>query len=105
MSKLEKQYSVLATGNPSNWRWPIWGISNYMVFRGLLDYGFTKEAKEIASKTILLFGRDFEKNGALHEYYDPESGEPMLNKGFQNWNYLVMNMCAWIEGKIVVKEF
>jgi hypothetical protein len=105
LSKLEKQYSVIATGNPSNWRGPIWGISNYMVFCGLVDYGFTEEAKEMATKTVLLFGRDFEKYGALHEYYDPESGEPMLNKGFQNWNYLVMNMSAWLEGKPVIKEF
>ena len=105
LSKLEKQYSVIATGNPSNWRGPIWGISNYMVFRGLVDYGFNAEAKEMAIKTILLFGRDFEKNGALHEYYEPETGEPMLNKGFQNWNYLVMNMSAWLEGKPCISEF
>jgi putative isomerase len=71
----------------------------------LVDYGFTEEAKEMATKTILLFGRDFEKYGALHEFYDPETGEPMLNKGFQNWNYLVMNMSAWLDGKPVIKEF
>ncbi|KJD34314.1 glycoside hydrolase family 37 [Tamlana nanhaiensis] len=105
LSKMEKMYSMRASANPSNWRGPIWGISNYMVFKGLKDYGFTNEAKEIASKTIWLFGRDFEKNGALHEYYEPETGEPLLNKGFQNWNYLVLNMIAWMENKKAVEEF
>lgn len=105
LSKMEKMYSLRASANPSNWRGPIWGISNYMVFRGLTKYGYTAEAKELASKTVRLFGKDFEKNGALHEYYEPETGEPLLNKGFQNWNYLVLNMAAWLEGKKVVEEF
>lgn len=49
--------------------------------------------------------RDLERFGALHEYYLPESGEPVLNRGFQNWNYLVLNMAAWYEGRPVVHEF
>lgn len=105
LSKMEKMYSLRASANPSNWRGPVWGISNYMVFKSMLLYGYKKEAKEMATKTILLFGKDFEKNGALHEYYEPETGEPLLNKGFQNWNYLVLNMTAWMEGKPVVEEF
>ena len=24
---------------------------------------------------------------------------------FQNWNYLVLNMIAWIEGQLVIREF
>ncbi len=105
LSKMEKMYNVKASGNPSSWLGPIWGISNYMTWRGLVKYGFNDEAKELAAKTIVLFGRDFEKTGALHEYYIPENGEPVLNKGFQNWNYLVLNMLAWMEGKNVVAEF
>lgn len=105
LSKMEKMYNLKASGNPSSWLGPIWGISNYMVWKGLVKYGYINEAKEIASKTIILFGKDFEKNGALHEYYQPENGEPILNKGFQNWNYLVLNMLAWMEGQTVIEEF
>ena len=105
LSKMEKMYSLRASANPSNWRGPIWGISNYMTFKGLVDYGYKEEAKELAAKTICLFGRDFEQHGALHEYYEPETGEPLLNLGFQNWNYLVLNMIAWMEGEDVVEEF
>ena len=46
-----------------------------------------------------------ERFGALHEYYLPDNGEPVLNRGFQNWNLLVLNMAAWLEGKEVVEEW
>ena len=105
LSRLEKMYNIRATHNPSNWQGPIWGISNYMVFRGLADYGFQKEARQMAEKTITLFGTDLKNEGALHEYYNPETGAPIMNKGFQNWNYLVLNMLAWLEGRTVVHEF
>ncbi len=105
LSKLEKMYNIRASGNPSSWLGPIWGIVNYMTFRGLVKYGFEADARSLAEKTITLFGRDLERFGALHEYYQPENGEPILNRGFQNWNFLVLNMIAWLEGRPVVTEF
>lgn len=105
LSPLEKMYNVSASGNPSSWLGPVWINVNYLVFRGLVLYGFEAEARELAEKTVLLLGRDFERFGALHEYYLPENGEPVLNKGFQNWNFLVLNMIAWLDGRPVVTEF
>lgn len=105
LSKLEKMYNVRASGNPSLWTGPIWGVSNYLVFRGLVKYGFKDDARDLADKTIRLFARDFERFGALHEYYLPDSGEPVLNRGFQNWNYLALNMAVWREGGTAVVEF
>lgn len=96
LSKYEKMYSIKKTGNPSCWLGPIWGISNYMVFDGLVKYGFIKEAKELAEKTLKLFGEDIAKTGELHEYYDPESGEPVNNPGFQNWNLFAIKMGQWL---------
>lgn len=104
LSRLEKMYAIEKTGNPSCWLGPIWGISNYMCFKGLVNCGFDKEARELVEKTVLLFGQDLEKNGLLHEYYDPDSGEGVNNPGFQNWNLLVNNMLAWYENKPVIWE-
>jgi putative isomerase len=73
-----------------------------MVFRGLADWPRPRRAS--GRETIRLFARD-RTFGALHEYYLPESGEPVLNRGFQNWNYLVLNMAAWYEGRPVIREF
>lgn len=97
LSKLEKMYKIIKSGNPSCWLGPIWGISNYMVFDGLYKYGYFAEAKELAQKTVSLLGQDIEKNGCFHEYYDPETGEGINNPGFQNWNLLVINMMDMIE--------
>jgi putative isomerase len=105
LSKMEKMYKVHATGNPSDWLGPVWGVSNYMTFRGLIKYGFLDDARELAEKTIRLFAKDFDRFGALHEYYQPENGEPILNRGFQNWNFLVLNMIAWMEDKDYIEEF
>jgi putative isomerase len=105
LSRMEKMYDVRATGNPSCWLGPIWINANYLTFRGLVKYGYQDDARALVEKTIRLLGRDFEQHGALHEYYLPDSGEPVLNKGFQNWNYLVLNMIAWYEGKPYVEEF
>ena len=104
LSKLEKMYCVVKSNNPSCWLGPVWIISNYICFRGLVNYGFETEASELAKKTILLLGMDIEKCGEMHEYYDPDTGEGIENQGFQNWNLLVNNMIAWIEEKIPTKE-
>ncbi|MBQ9477670.1 MAG: glycoside hydrolase family 37 [Bacteroidales bacterium] len=105
LSPLEKMYDVRASGNPSSWQGPVWINVNWLVFRGLVRYGFLDDARELAEKTVILLGRDLERFGALHEYYLPDNGEPVLNKGFQNWNYLVINMIDWLEGRPVVTEF
>ncbi len=105
LSKYEKMYQIKATGNPSCWLGPIWGISNYMVFKGLVKYGFLDEAKELGEKTVKLFENDILASGELHEYYDPESGAPIMNPGFQNWNLLSINIKAWLNGENVVEEF
>ena len=104
LSKYEKMYAVVPSGNPSCWLGPIWGISNYMVFRGLLKYGYENEARMLAEKTISMFERDILACGEMHEYYDPETGEPVINPGFQNWNLLSINMKAWLEQEKNVSE-
>jgi putative isomerase len=96
LSKMEKMYKIAVSGNPSCWLGPIWGIANYMVFEGLYKYGFNDEARDLAERTVALFGGDIEKNGAMHEYYDPESGEGVHNLGFQSWNLLSLNMMTWL---------
>ena len=105
LSRLEKQYNLRASNNPSNWLGPIWGISNYLVFRGLQKYGFAEDARDLAERTVRLFGQDLDTNGSLHEYYNPDSGEPIMTKGFQNWNFLVLQMIAYLDGRPMVTEY
>lgn len=104
LAKYEKMYRVAPTNNPSCWLGPVWGISNYMVFRGLIRYGYEDLAAELAEKTIAMLGADIRACGEMHEYYDGDTGEPVINPGFQNWNLLAINMGAWLRGEPVVSE-
>lgn len=105
LSRLEQAYDVRASNNPSNWRGPMWGVSNFMMFSGLLKYGYDEDARQLAEKTVRVFGRDLEINGSLHEYYNPDTGEPIVTHNFQNWNFLVLNMIAWMEDRKFVDTF
>lgn len=98
LSKCEKMYLIKESGNPSCWLGPIWGVSNYLVFKALLKYGYSDLAKEIAEHTICLFGKDLSECGEFHEYYDPETGAGISNQGFQSWNLLVSNMISYLNG-------
>lgn len=105
LSKLEFMYNPIKSGNPSCWLGPIWGITNWMCFRSLLNYGYKAEAKRLAEDLIRLYGEDVLVCGEMHEYYHPETGKGMNNQGFQSWNFLLNNIIAWYEGKEFVCEF
>lgn len=51
-------YSVKPTGNPLCRLGPIWGISNYMVFCGLVKYGYDDIAEQLAENTVKMFEND-----------------------------------------------
>ena len=105
LSKYEKMYRIIGTGNPSSWQGGVWILSNYFVFKGLLRYGYEQECKALAQKTIDLLNNDFLANSAFHEYYDPESGKGVFNKGFSSWNVLAANMIAYLENQEVIEEW
>ena len=105
LSKSEKMYRLVVSSNPSCWTGPVWGIANYMCFRGLVNYGYNDIAKELAERIVLLFGKDIKQFGEMHEYYCPDTGKGIHNLGFQSWNLLVNNMIAWMENGRVVSEF
>ena len=105
LSKYEKMYRIVGTGNPSSWQGGVWILSNYFVFKGLVRYGYKTEGKTLAERTIELLNIDFIKNGAFHEYYHPETGEGVFNKGFSSWNTLIANMFAYLENREVIEEW
>ena len=105
LSPLEKMYDLSATTNPSNWRGPVWGVSNYFCWRAMLKYGYEDDAAWLAEATIKLLGQDVEQTGTLHEYYHPDTGKAIMTPDFINWNALVLNMIAWLDGKECCFEF
>ncbi|MEI6755533.1 MAG: trehalase family glycosidase [bacterium] len=53
------------------WQGPTWVNTNWLVIKGLENYGYHDKAKALAQSTIKLV----EKSG-FNEYFDPNNGEP-----------------------------
>ena len=94
LARNEPMFSLARSGNPSNWLGPIWIVASYFTWSGLRRYGYVAAADDLARRTIDLLERDLKINGALHEYYHPDTGAPLMNKGFLSWNYLVCEMLS-----------
>ena len=105
LSKLEKMFENWPSSNPSCWLGPMWGVANYLCFRGLVNYGYEKEARNLAERLVGVFGRDIEECGQMHEYYHCDTGKGINGPGFQSWNLLINNMIAYLEDRDVVEEF
>lgn len=54
------------------WRGPVWINCNYMLMRGLEDYGCGALARELRSKTLATIDFWYRKKGTVFEFYDPE---------------------------------
>ena len=88
MAKNEKMYTTVEISNPSNWQGPVWIVSTYLVYKGLLNYGFYDIAEKLSDNVVAHLERDISQNGVLHEYYNPENGFSSIGAGFMNWNAL-----------------
>lgn len=69
-----------------SWRGPVWIGAHWFIHRGLMRYGFRKEAADVREKSVALL----EKSG-FRECFNPESGDGLGAHGF-TWGALVMDM-------------
>lgn len=72
-----------------NWRGCTWIPTNYMIFHGLVDYGFHDIARELAHKT---FHMALDENPVTREYYDSDSGKGNGMNPFWGWSSLAYTM-------------
>ena len=68
------------------WRGPTWIGTNWFVYKGLINYGFLKEAEEIRQASVALL----QKSG-FREYFNPLTGEGLGAENF-TWGGLVVDM-------------
>ncbi len=55
------------------WNGPVWLLWDYMVFRGLINYGYDDLAIELADKMILAASTQLSKNHNYWESYSPDN--------------------------------
>ena len=99
-SKSEPDYSQEKLANESSWMGSTWIPTNYMVFRGLVNYGYVDVARELADKTFELVVSEVD----LREYYNGETGAGLGLSPFWGWSGLGYIMKAELEAGITHSE-
>lgn len=70
------------------WRGPVWILPNYLLMHGLMNYGYRKQAIELAQNTQQLLVRDLKATGGMNECYNPDTGQPDAAGHFVSWDLL-----------------
>jgi hypothetical protein len=79
------------------WNGPVWLLWDYMVFRGLLNYGYEKEARELAEKMILAVNTQLSKNHNFWESFSPDN-EVLNCPSNYIWDCIIARVMIDIEG-------
>jgi len=79
------------------WNGPVWLLWDYMVFRGLLNYGFKEEAKELAEKMILAVNTQLTKNHNFWESYSPDNDVLNCPSNYI-WDCIIARVLIDLEG-------
>ena len=58
------------------WRGPVWINYNYMIAKGLDDYGYSDLSRKIKDKTLCLINEWYSRTGTVYEFYDSENRTP-----------------------------
>ena len=69
-------------GSGGYWRGGVWAPTNYMVIRGLMNYGYFAKARDATSRYLDALANSFQASGTLYEYYSVhgERGYNPLNR-------------------------
>ena len=84
-AKTEPDFYEGTTKGECNWRGSAWIPSNYMIFHGLIKYGYDREALELADRTYKMV---LDMNPVTREYYDSETGQGYGMNPFWGWSSL-----------------
>lgn len=58
------------------WRGPVWINYNYMIAKGLAEYGYIDISSKIQEKTISVINEWYNRTGTVYEFYDSENRIP-----------------------------
>jgi len=84
----QKDYYVAPTGTECNWRGCTWIPTNYIIFHGLIRYGYKDLARQLAYQTLALALA----NPTTREFYDSKTGAGYGRDPFWGWSSLAYIM-------------
>jgi putative isomerase len=78
------------------WRGPVWININWLICIALDQNGYSKEARELARKTVELVGPVYKgtqrtRTPRMNEWYNPITGEPLGNENL-SWSSIVADL-------------
>jgi putative isomerase len=88
-AKSEPDFYEGSKSGECNWKGPAWIPTNYMIFHGLLQYGYNEEAKELTLRTLQLA---LVANPVTREFYDSDTGKGNGMDPFWGWSSLAYVM-------------
>jgi hypothetical protein len=88
-AKTEPDYYQGSHHRECNWRGSTWAPTNYMIFHGLIAYGYNDAARDLATR---LFDMAVLKNANLREYYNAETGGGLGQTQFWGFTALYYGM-------------
>ena len=77
LSAADKYYNPMGY-----WNGPVWVQWDYLVFRGLLDHGYKKEAKELTAKVLKNMIWHLKQDHVFWEFYSPDDHQAGWNKTY-----------------------
>jgi putative isomerase len=88
-AKTEPEFYESSRGGECNWQGPAWIPTNYMIFHGLIDYGYLDVAKRLADKS---YEMALIVNPVTREYYNSDTGLGNGMNPFWGWSSLAYVM-------------
>ena len=64
------------------WNGPVWVQWNYLIFRGLLDYGYYAEAEELSDRVMLNIAYHLKKDHVFWEFYSADDLQAGWNQTY-----------------------
>jgi len=88
-AKTEPDFYEGTLDGECNWRGTTWIPTNFMIFHGLIDYGYMDVARQLADKT---YEMALKKNPATREFYNSDTGSGNGMNPFWGWSSLAYVM-------------
>jgi putative isomerase len=88
-AQTEPDYYQGSRSGECNWRGTAWIPTNYMIFQGLMRYGYADAARQLALKTFRLA---LIENPVTREFYDADTGKGNGMNPFWGWSSLAYVM-------------
>lgn len=100
LPELELEYGITSGVKGSVWncQWDypnVWAPMQFLVYNGLMNYGFKDDARRIAAKYVKLLEKGFKDTGNFWEKYDGNTGKVTTNE------YDAPPMMGWTMGVYV----